>query len=100
MSDEHGWPDFSHQDGPGDDGGHHDTGDHEQPAAEAGSPFHDDLFGHDDPHGYDTHDGAGPDPHDLDPHDLDQDGGQDPAGGWDDLHEPGTGHDDVDAQPV
>ena len=92
MSDEHGWPDFSHADGPGDPGGH-DPGGHDEPAPEAGGPFHDDLFGPDDADGLGDH---GPDDHGLDDAGLDDHGdGPGPAGGWDDLHEPGTGHDDA-----
>jgi hypothetical protein len=100
MSDEHGWPDFSHS------GGHeeHDTGGHDEPVGGADSPFHDDLFGHDDgnPDGFDDpgagpHLDAGPDVdggHDPDAG-PDPDGGRDvvPAA-WDDQHEAGNGHDD------
>jgi hypothetical protein len=93
MSDEHGWPDFSHADGHDEHGdsaaaGIHDAGIHDDAGAGADSPFHDDLFGHDDA------DQAGFDAHELDAgHDLD--GPHDAAdGGWDDQHEPGTGHDD------
>ena len=86
MSDEHGWPDFAPGDDHGDHGHQHDAGVPGDPAAGADSPFHDDLFGHDDsdPHGFGAHDpdgGAGP----HEPGDA----------GWDDRHEPGTGHDDT-----
>jgi hypothetical protein len=93
MSDEHGWPDFSHAGGHDDTGGGHDTGGHDEPAGGADSPFHDDLFGHDGgPHDLDGHDLDGPDP-DAGP---DLDGGQDDAeAAWADQHEPGTGHDDA-----
>jgi len=96
MSDEHGWPDFSHPDGPhGPDehGGQHGG---DEPAAGADSPFHDDLFGHDDgdAHGFDGDDLDGDAGHDLD-------GGQDAAeAAWDDQHEPGTGHDDEPGSAV
>ncbi|MET8149694.1 hypothetical protein ACIBSW_23520 [Actinoplanes sp. NPDC049668] len=80
MSDEHGWADFHDPDDHSDPGAGHDdfTPSHE-PVADDG-PFHDDLFGHDD----------------LAPHDAggDADLDLDTDGGWDDVHEPGTGHDD------
>ncbi|MEU4220622.1 hypothetical protein [Actinoplanes sp. NPDC026623] len=89
MSDEHGWPDFHEPDGHPEPGGEHDLPSHE-PVADHG-PFHDDLFGHDDP---DSHD---PDAHDPgqhdDVHDPDLGTGGDEAS-WDDVHEPGSGHDD------
>jgi hypothetical protein len=95
MSDEHGWPDLSHQDGPGDHGDPHDAGGLDEPVAGGDGPFHDDLFGHDDAdvHGFDSPDDG------LD-HGLDEP--QDTGGdvGWDDLHEPGTGHDDDAGQAV
>jgi len=100
MSDEHGWPDFSDPDGPDDHHAHGEQVEHyDAPAAEADSPFHDDVFGHDDG---DSPGFAGPDldgGQDLDGgldggHGLDEP--QD-AAGWDD-HEPGTGHDDA-AEP-
>jgi len=91
MSDEHGWPDFSHADGHDQHGEAHDAGIHDPGVhddAGPDSPFHDDLFGHDDAGqaGFDAHElDAG---HDLDgPHEVND-------GGWDDQHEPGTGHDD------
>ncbi|GAA3352052.1 hypothetical protein GCM10020358_84740 [Amorphoplanes nipponensis] len=99
MSDEHGWPDFSHPEGHDDPGDQHDAGVPDEPADAADSPFHDDLFGHDD-------DPAGlhGDAHGFDDFDADADGGhepQDAAGaGWDDDFEPGTGHDDADAHTV
>jgi hypothetical protein len=85
MSDEHGWPDFSPSDGPD---GHGDQFGHEEPLPGADSPFHDELFGHDDAgaDGFDGLDGldAGGDP-----------GEPQDAAGWDDRFEPGTGHDDA-----
>ncbi len=96
MSDEHGWPDFSHPDGHDDRHGPDDfPGDghgepHEAPAAGTDSPFHDDLFGADDG---DSRGFAVPD--------LDGGPGLDEpydAAGWDE-HEPGTGHDDDAAGP-
>jgi hypothetical protein len=92
MSDEYGWPDFADQGGH-DDAGHHDlTPEHEPPAGVDG-PFHDDLF--------DTHDDL-PDQDGLDPDTLDPAGAEpgDTDAGWDDLHEPGTGHDDAGLQVV
>ena len=102
MSDEHGWPDFSDADDHGDHGGH-DPGGHDEPVPETGSPFHDDLFGHDDalgdhsPDGLGDHglDDAGLDDAGLGDAGLDAHGADGAAGGWDDLHEPGTGHDDA-----
>jgi hypothetical protein len=89
MSDEHGWPDFSHPDGP--DGPDEHGGQHggDEPAADADSPFHDELFGHDDAGA----DGFGGFDADGDPGDP----GDPPevTGGWDDQYEPGTGHDDA-----
>jgi hypothetical protein len=89
MSDEHGWPDFSHPGGHEEPGGP-DAGAHDEPVGGADSPFHDDLFGHDDgdPSGLDDLDDG------LDA-DAGPDGGPDTdQAAWDDQHEPGTGHDD------
>ena len=85
MSDEHGWPDFSHSDGHEEHGGP-DAAAHDEPVGGADSPFHDDLFGADDA-----------DPPGFDP-DGDVDAGLEPdpgadAAAWDDQYEPGTGHD-------
>jgi hypothetical protein len=93
MSDEHGWPDFSHPDGPDDHGGNgdqHDAGGHDEHDPGTDSPFHDDLFGHHD--GHDADDGLDDDGLD----DLHHDTGAD----FDDQHEPGTGHDDQDGHTV
>ncbi|AGZ42544.1 hypothetical protein [Actinoplanes friuliensis] len=85
MSDEHGWPDFHDPGGHDDAGDHHDLeSQHEAPIADD-SPFHDDLFGHDDDPG--VHDTAG-----------EADAGVHEDAGWDDLHEPGSGHDDEAVQ--
>jgi hypothetical protein len=85
MSDEHGWPDFHDPGGHDDDpGAHHDFDSAHEPLAGDGGPFHDDLFGHDDAGLPDVDGGHDLDAgHDLDSHDA----------GWDDQHEPGTGHD-------
>lgn len=80
MSDEHGWPDFHDPDGHSEPVGEHDFTPSHEPVADHG-PFHDDLFGHDDLGSHDV----GDEP------DLDT-GGDEP--GWDDVHEPGSGHDD------
>ncbi|MEU7905494.1 hypothetical protein [Actinoplanes sp. NPDC049118] len=80
MSDEHGWPDFHDPDAHPDTGGEHDFAPSHEPVADHG-PFHDDLFGHDDLGLHDVDDGT----------DLDA---GDPEEGWDDVHEPGTGHED------
>ncbi|GID92179.1 hypothetical protein ACFQFC_04080 [Amorphoplanes digitatis] len=85
MSDEHGWADFHEPDDHHDPGAGHDFTPSHEPVADDG-PFHDDLFGHDDLAPHDAVDGT-----DLDAGDLD---GGDTDGGWDDVHEPGTGHDD------
>ncbi|MFI7545430.1 hypothetical protein [Actinoplanes sp. NPDC049599] len=87
MSDEHGWPDFSHADGHDEHAGP-DAGAHDEPLDSPDSPFHDGLF---DDHGAEA---------DLDTdlevdadlgtgHDLDA-----AESAWDDQYEPGTGHDD------
>lgn len=116
MSDEHGWPDFSDPDGSDGADGHYAHGDqydhgdqHGAPGPGTDSPFHDDLFGHDDadPHGFGAAEVDAGDDFDAGHDDAgghDFDGGHDPAesrdaAGWDD-HEPGTGHDDAAGSDV
>jgi hypothetical protein len=97
MSDEHGWPDFSQPDDHDDHGGQHDAGGHDEPVA-ADSPFHDDLFGHDQ----DLDDGLGhADDHlEVDHLGADHDAPETADAAWDDQHEPGTGHDDTAPEVV
>ena len=107
MSDEHGWPDFSHSEGHDEHGGGHDAGGHDEPVGGADSPFADDLFAHHDEGSHDFDDDAdahvggneldagheaGPgheaDPgHELGGHELG--GGHDTTPAGDDQHEAG-----------
>jgi len=89
MSDEHGWPDFSQPQDPADHGDQHGADGHDEPVA-ADSPFHEDLFGHDDPGLSDAGDGFGDGTDGLDDFGAGNDAA---AAGWDDDFEPGTGHD-------